>query len=199
MRSGYTGDIADDPQATLNGYERNCLFHHRADGRFVDVAHLAGADLVDDGRALGVADFDQDGDLDLVVQNYRQPTRLLIQEGKPGGAGEGDNWLEVELTGTRSNRDAVGARVRILHGAEGAPARPRVQVREVACGAGYLAQQSFVLHFGLGDDRTVDRIEVLWPSGARQELRSVAANQRLSIVEPLGDRTSGGEVARREP
>ena len=141
-------------QHSLNGYERNCLFRGRPDGTFVDVAYPNAADRVEDGRGLSVLDYDGDGRLDLVLRNYRQPAQLLHN------VGGGNRWLQLRLVGARSNRDAVGARVRVLAGG-------RWQTRVVTAGSGYLSGHSLVQHFGLGAAPRADRVEVDWPSGAR--------------------------------
>ena len=167
---GNEGDPTDVGDASLNGRERSALFRNRGDGRFEDVGYLAHADRIEDGRALVVADFDRDGRLDMLVQNLDEPVALLM------GKGEAGNWLQVELEGTRSNRGAVGALV-IAHQGE------RRQARQVAAGSGFLSSSSPVLHFGLGDAERVDALEIRWPSGARQWLRNIQANQRLHIRE----------------
>ena len=164
---GAPTDVGD---ASLNGYERNAMFWNRGNGRFVDVGYLTGSNRIEDGRGVAVADFDRDGRLDLVVQNLDRSAVLLM------GAGEVGNWLQVELEGTLSNRDAVGAVVTVRIG-------DRVQVRQVAAGAGYLASSSQVLHFGLGAAETVDELEIRWPSGGRQLFEGLRVNQRLSILE----------------
>jgi len=153
------------------------------DGTFIDVAFLSGIDFIEDGRAVGISDFDADGDLDLVVQNYRARTRLLIHQGFEGGSSEGGsfengghNWLQVKLVGTRSHRDAIGARIRVRVG-------DHVQTRQIVCGSGYLSTQSLTAHFGLAGATEVDEIEIRWPSGQTQSIERVAANQRLRIVE----------------
>jgi hypothetical protein len=165
---GAPTDVGD---ASLNGYERNAMFWNRGDGRFVDVGYLTGSNRIEDGRGVAVADFDRDGHLDLVVQNLDRRVVLLM------GAGDVGNWLQLDLEGTLSNRDAVGA-VAMLRTGE------RRQLRQVAAGSGYLASSSRVLHFGLGDDEIVDELEIRWPSGVRQRFDRVRANQRLSISEP---------------
>ena len=169
---GKPGDPTDVGDASLNGYERNALYWNRGDGRFDEVAYLVHADRIEDGRGVAVADFDRDGRLDLVVQNLDKPAVLLM------GRGEAGHWLQVALEGTRSNRAAVGALV-IAHVGE------RRQLRQVAVGSGFLSSSSPVLHFGLGDAERVDALEIRWPSGARQRLENVKANQRLEIREEI--------------
>src|SRR5205814_5954642 len=97
-------------------------------------------------------DYARDGRLDLVVRNCRQPTELLRNRGPAR------HWIQVRLVGTRSNRDAVGARLH-LHTAAG------WQTREVHAGSAYLSGQSLVQHFGLGDATRVDALDIAWPSG----------------------------------
>ncbi len=165
---GTPPDIGD---ASLNGYERNVLFWNQGDGRFVDVAYLASANRIEDGRGVAVADFDKDGRLDLLLQNLDRPAVLLM------GRGEAGNFLSVELEGTHSNRDALGAVVT-------ARVAGRTQVRQVKAGSGFISSSSPILHFGLGDATSVDSLEIRWPSGERQRLTQVAANQRLQLREP---------------
>ena len=164
---GAPPDVGDK---SINGYERNVLFWNQGDGQFVDVGYLTNSNRVEDGRGVAVADFDRDGRLDLVIQNRDRAAVLLMGRGVSG------NWLEVDLEGTESNRDALGAVV-TSHVGETS------QARQVAGGSGYLARSSAVLHFGLGDAKAVDRLEIRWPSGRTQVLTDVAANQRVSVRE----------------
>lgn len=164
---GAPPDIGD---ASLNGYERNVLFWNRGEGQFVDVAYLAGANRIEDGRGVAVADFDRDGRLDLLLQNLEKPAVLLM------GRGEVGRYLQVELVGTHSNRDALGAVVT-------ARAGDRTQIRQVKAGSGFISSSSPVLHFGMADALQVDSLEVRWPSGERQVLTEIATNQRLRVTE----------------
>ena len=174
-----TGSFLDIGQHSLNGRERNCLFRNNGDGTFTDVAWVDGADRVEDGRGLSVVDIDDDGRIDLVIRNYRQPAVVLHN------VGPARHWLELELVGVRSNRDAVGARVRVQTPAGW-------QTGEVHAGSGYLSGHSLVQHFGLGDEPRASAVEISWPSGTRTTLGDVAADRRYRIVE--GD---AGAVALR--
>ena len=102
-----TGSFLDIGQHSLNGRERNCLFRNDGDGGFTDVGFVNGADRIEDGRGLSVLDYDRDGRLDLLIRNYRQPAQLLRN------VGPARHWLALRLVGTRSNRDAVGATLRV--------------------------------------------------------------------------------------
>ena len=165
------GSFLDIGQHSLNGRERNCLFRNNGDGTFTEVGFANGADRIEDGRGLAVFDHDRDGRLDLVLRNYAQPAILLHNRGEAG------HWIAFELRGERSNRDAVGARMRLRAG-------ERWQTRVVATGSGYLSSGSRRQHFGLGDATRVTEVEIEWPSGARQSLRDLAADREYRIVEP---------------
>jgi hypothetical protein len=153
------------------GHERNCLFRNLGDHVFRNVAAEMSADDMRDGRGVAVADFDDDGAVDVLVTNSNAPPALYRNTPAPGR-----HWIEFKLTGTRSNRFAVGARVRVVSG-------QRSQIREVNCGNGYQSQSTFRLHFGLGAAQQVDLVEVRWPGGVVETLKDVAADQLLQIVE----------------
>ena len=159
-------------QKTFAGYEHKALFRNQGNGTFREMAAEAGVDNLRDGRGIAVADFNNDGRLDMFVTNSNAKPNLYLNV-VPGK----NNFLELKLTGTRSNRDAIGARVTVRTGALS-------QIREVNCGNGYAAQSSLRLHFGLSEAGQADRVEVKWPSGTRQVLENVKANQILSLVEP---------------
>ena len=165
------GSFLDIGQHGLNGRERKCLFRNNGDGTFTDVGWVEGVDGMEDGRGLAVVDYDRDGRPDLVVRNYRQPA-VVLRNRLAGG-----HWLELKLTGTRSNRDAVGAVVRVRTGA-------RWQMRVVAAGSAYLSQSSLVQHVGLGPATRADEVAIAWPSGTTQRLVDVAGDRRLAVTEP---------------
>ena len=123
------------------------------------------------GRGCAFGDLDNDGDIDIVVNNLDGPPSLLRNDG-----GNRNNWLMVKCVGTKSNRSAIGARVRVVAG-------ELVQIDEVMSGSGYYSQNDLRLHFGLGPAKRVDLVEVAWPSGGKQTLRGVDANQVLVIRE----------------
>ena len=142
--------------------------------RFVNVSHLLGPDFQEKfvSRGSAAGDFDNDGDLDLLVSNLGERARLLRNEG-----GNRRNWVMIHLVGTTSNRDGIGARVRLTAGGE-------TQTRLRVSSAGYLSQGDHRLHFGLGDVETIDRIEIRWPSGRVQTLEGVTANRLITVTEP---------------
>lgn len=160
------GDLdIDDPQA-------NRIFRNTGDGRFSDVSDHAGEDLRKARlhRGAAVADFDNDGRLDVVVSALNDRPALLMNETRAG------HWLQLKLEGRRSNRSALGARVVCSSGG-------RVQVAWVANSVGYASASDLRVHFGLARDETAD-LRIHWPSGITQELTDVAADQILRVVEP---------------
>jgi hypothetical protein len=168
---GDNGDFINVGIFSLNGYEHKGLYRNQGGGKFLDVGYLTGADRIEDGRGLGILDADGDGRLDLVTNNYLQHARLLMNRSPAG-----NHWLRLQLQGTRSNRSAIGARVVAYHGV-------KRTAREVTSFSGYLSGQSLYLHFGLGQDASVDRLMVFWPSGLRQEFKDLPADAFYRIVE----------------
>ena len=154
-------------------YEQpNLLFRNNRDGTFDEVGadSRSGMRLEKVSRGFAYADYDNDGDLDLLVTNLNGSPDLLENRG-------GQNtWLSLKLIGTRSNRDAIGARVKVTAG-------DLTQIQEVRSGSSYLSQNDMRLHFGLGKHRQVDRVEIRWPSGLQEQLEGVKANQTLTLVE----------------
>ena len=159
-----------------SGHETNNAFLNLGGGRFVDISAVAGLDYADDGRALAVVDWDQDGALDLVTSNRTGPQLRFLGNRNAGGG----HFLALRLEGRRSNRDAIGARVELFL------AGGRRLVRAVRAGDGYLGQSSRWLHFGLGATTAIDRIRVRWPSGLLEEVRGLDADRWYTLREGSG-------------
>ena len=164
----FRGDIS------WNGYEHKVLLRNEgkdASGtlQFTDIAMALGADDIKDVRGMAIADFDNDGALDIIMNSNpgdsgdatkARPTLLR------NNIGSRRNWLAVELTGTQSNRDAVGAMVTIETG--GAK-----QLRLVSAGSGFASQNSERLYFGLNEKTQIDALTVHWPSGRVETIKTI--------------------------
>jgi enediyne biosynthesis protein E4 len=155
--------------------QRKLLFATVDGRRFTEIAKEAGPGFAAAGvgRSLVTGDIDNDGDIDLVVTNNGGPLELLRNDSAAANA------LLVKLVGVKSNRDGIGARLRATVG-------KRTLVREVKSGAGYLGQSDLRAHFGLGASRTVERLQIRWPSGTVETLANVGAGQIVLVREGLG-------------
>ena len=153
--------------------DRAVLYRNNGKGKFVDISESAGPGILEKHSARGAAfgDYDNDGSVEVLVNNQNEPPSLLKQAGKPAG-----NWILLKLVGVKSNRSGIGARVRLT-------ANGMTQSDEVRSGGSYLSQSDLRLHFGLGAARRIDRIEVFWPSGVHQVENNLPVNQVLTIRE----------------
>jgi len=151
-------------------------------GSFVEGATAYGVDSLGDGRGMAMADFDRDGDLDLIITNYKDRAQYYINKVAKG------HWLQVRLRGRQNNRDGVGAIIRIRSG-------NNRQMRVISAGDGYASQFSRVAHFGVGKNEIIEELEVSWPNGIRQIFEGVATDQMIEIDEK---RTDIQRLIRRE-
>lgn len=155
-----------------SGREPNTLFQNRGDGTFDEVGNVLGLYLRLDSRGAAPADLDGDGDLDLVVYNRNNPTVKIFRNDTPGQG----NVLLVDLNGVESEPLAAAAQVIATCGS-------RQVLRQVEIGSGFISQRPPTLHFGLGDCRTVDSLEINWPSGRKQTVNGLDVNHRIIISE----------------
>jgi enediyne biosynthesis protein E4 len=157
----------------------NTLLMNTGDGRFVDVSDRCGDGLrvVRSSRGAGFDDLTNNGLIDVVVLNSRAPPTILRNDAR-----NDNHWLQIQLRGVHSNRDAIGAQVRVTAGG-------RTQLAEVHSGRGYQSHFGTRLHFGLGAIDRAERIEVRWIGGGRDVFEDVEANQRTDVIEGRG----GGE------
>jgi len=123
------------------------------------------------GRGAAFGDYDNDGDIDVYVVNLHDYGVLLRND-----HGNDNKWIKLDLVGTKSNRDGIGARIRISAGG-----KSQIAQKKSACG--YLSQSDPRIHFGLGQESIVEKIEIIWPSGEVQILENVEANKVLKITE----------------
>lgn len=151
------------------------LFRNLGNGTFAEIGSAAGPGIVAAHCSRGAAfgDFDNDGDIDVLIMNVNEPPTLLRND-----APAGNHWIKLRLEGTKSNRSAIGARVVVRYGG-------KTQAQEVLSGSSFLSSSDPRLHFGLGNAKSAD-IEVCWPSGLVEHLSDVSANQFLTLREGKG-------------
>jgi hypothetical protein len=159
-----------------NGYEHDALFRNDGNGQnFTDIAYVSGIDLDTDGRGTAYFDYDGDGLMDVVVVGHRQKTVVLHNQYPVK-----NNWLHVDLVGTKSNRQGVGARLTVRTGT-------KRQIRDMRGGGGFLSSSSVPVAFGLGKAPIVDELTIRWPSGIIQSLKDVPVNRTIRVVETMSN------------
>jgi hypothetical protein len=152
--------------------QKTLLYRNLGNGRFADITAAAGPGFAPrrPSRGLAIGDLDGDGRPEIVIVNMNDKPTLLKN------VGARQNAISITLTGTRSNRSAIGARCTIESGG-------RKQMAEVASGGSFFSQNSFTLYFGLGKSEKVDRIEVRWPAGETQAWPGAPANRTIQLIE----------------
>jgi hypothetical protein len=163
---------------TWSGYQKKKMFRNIRGQDFVEISAEAGVDNDLDGRGVALADFDNDGRLDIFQTNADQTS--LLYHGVTEGGG---NWVQFLLTGTKSNRDAIGARISIRAGG-------LTQIREIDGGNGYAGQSMKRAHFGIGKAANIDDVEIHWPSGRIEKMGPLPPNNLYKIVEGKGYSTN---------
>jgi hypothetical protein len=150
------------------------IFQNEGGGKFRDVSLELGKYFSEEfvGRGACLGDYDNDGDLDIFIVNLNDHS-VFLRNNK----GNQNNWLILKLTGTTSNRDGIGARVKLTAGG-------KTQTAQKKSTTGYLSQNDPRMHFGLAKNEIVDRIEIIWPSGKVQTLENIKANKILEVIEP---------------
>ncbi len=176
VANGHTFQYLDNYDLLIP--QKDQFFRYEGDGIFTDVSAATGVAALPYrvGRGVAFGDYDSDGDVDIFIVNNHDRGVLLRNEG-----GNGNNWLHVKLIGTKGNRDAVGARIRLKAG-------DRIQLREINAGASYLSFNSLTAEFGLAQETTVDWIEVVWLGGDTERFTGIGVNQRVVLREGSGIR-----------
>lgn len=174
VANGHVVDNIHLYKPHLSYAQEDRLYQNGGRGDFSDVSSRGGApfQVRKVGRGTAAADFDNDGDLDLAVSNSGDRPMLLKNEG-----GHRNHWLLIQARGHQSNRFGLGTRVRLQAGGQS-------QLKEISPVDSYLSSSDFRLHFGLGREAVVERVEIHWPSGIRQVLTGIAAGQVLLVEEP---------------
>jgi enediyne biosynthesis protein E4 len=174
---------------TEAGYpQRKVLYQNQRNGSFKDVAEKVGGPLVEPTASRGCAfgDFDNDGDVDVVINPVNDFPVLLRTD-----SATNNNWISIKLVGVKSNRDGVGARIKVV--TDG-----KTQIDEVRSGGSYYSQNDLRVHFGLGKATKAQTIEARWPSGVVDTLNDVAAGQVVFIKEGAGQIKPAAQSAARQ-
>jgi len=168
---------------TEAGYpQRKLLYRNLRNGHFADVSFQAGSGISNPAPCRGCAfgDFDNDGDIDVVVNTVNDYPQLLRCDSKVE-----NNWIKIRTIGTKSNRSGIGARLTCTTHPAG-EAKPHQQIDEVRSGGSYISQSDLRVHFGLGKAEKVEVLEIRWPSGHLDTLKDVKANQLIFVKEGEG-------------
>jgi thiol-disulfide isomerase/thioredoxin len=178
---------------SFSGYERNGLFMSRGDGTYFDISGVSGLDSITDGRGCSFADFDNDGDSDVIITPVQELARLLFKN----NVGQDNGFIRVKLTGTRSGRDAFGTVVRLK-----SPLGTQTKVK--LGGSGFLSASDPRLLFGLGPSEAWQKhyaLVIEWPSGLRETINGVLPGESIHLEEGQGkiERITEQRVTLPEP
>ena len=174
--SGHVYPQVDDLPSGDRYREPKLLDLNQSDGTFCDAQALAGPTILAPraSRGLAVGDLFNDGNVDVVIENLDGSPEVLRNPGLPGR-----HWVSLELAGTKSNRLAIGARLKIVAGG-------MTQTDEIHSGGSYLSQNDLRAHFGLGSATKIDSVEVRWPSGVVDTLKDLTADKGYAVLEGKG-------------
>jgi hypothetical protein len=168
------GDVQSPAMAGRRTIDQpNTIFRNIPGGKWSALTEQAGFTAHPPARHRGSAygDFNHDGKLDLVVTALSAPAEIWMNDSP-----DGNHWLEIALQGTKSNRDGIGARIRVIAGGQN-------QFQYVSTASGYASSSAGPVHFGLASSKKVDELEIRWPSGTVQLLKDVPADQILKVRE----------------
>jgi len=174
-----TGNVYPEVEKYFKEYPHRSprlLYQNLGNSRFKDVSNISGTGITEPKSSRGCAfgDFDNDGDVDVLVMNMNEPPLLLRNDLKSS-----NNWLKIKLVGTKSNRDGIGSRVIVKIG-------ERVQMQELTAQTSYYSVNDSRLNFGLGAAKQADSVEIRWASGQTETIKNVAVNKMVTIKEGSG-------------
>jgi hypothetical protein len=169
---GHVQSLEAAPRITVA--QHNSVFRNLGTMKFAAFTAEAGLAGTAPSRHRGsaVGDLNGDGRLDVVVSAISAPAEIWLNESPPG-----NHWIELALEGTKSNRDGIGARIKVT-------TKSGAQYNHATSACGYASSSAGPVHFGLGSDKVADEIEIRWPSGVVQQLRGIAADRIVRITEP---------------
>jgi len=185
-----TGNVYPEVEKIFKEYPHRSprlVYQNLGNGRYKEVTARSGPGVLAPKSSRGCAfgDFDNDGDVDVLIMNMNEPPLLLRNEYINSQRRERNNWLEVRLVGTKSNRSAIGARVQVK-------SFPHLQTQEVTSQSSYYSHNDLRLHFGLGSSSQAVQVEIRWPNGQTETVKDIAVNQIVSIKEGNGVVKSSG-------
>ena len=179
----YNNDGYLDLLVINNGNDPNFLYRNLGNGRFErEINEILASKLVN-SMGVSTADYDKDGDLDIFITSFGQQKDYLFRN-----RGNGNHWATFKLIGTKSNRSAIGAKIKVRAIIDSAAIW---QVREITAQNGIGGQNSLITHFGLGNAATIDSVVINWPSGIQQTLTNLSVNTHHAITETEGKLVSG--------
>ena len=180
--NGHVYPEVDKQHLGSDYQEPRILYHNKGNGTFEDISASAGPGITTakSGRGLAVGDLWNDGRMSAVVSNMNAPASLLVNQLKSG-----NHWIGIKTIGTKSNRDGIGAKIRVKAG-------ERVLVDEVRSGSSYDSNNDMRVHFGLGHNERVDWVEVRWPSGLTERFSNLQIDGIRSVREGSGAAFNGG-------
>ena len=172
VANGHLMDNISELEKHVSYPQKNLLFRNLGDGTFANVVSESdGLSLKKVSRGAAIGDYDNDGDLDILVTNCNQSPDLLQNE-----VGSRNNWIQIQLDGLKSNRSGFGAKIKVVTG-------EHIQYREVHSGGSYLSFHDIRAHFGVGRAEQIDLLEVKWPSGQIDRKTDLSVNQRYLVIE----------------
>jgi hypothetical protein len=179
-----TGNVYPEVEKLFPEYPHRgprLVYQNLGNGRFKEVTAQVGPGVLTPKSSRGCAfgDYDNDGDVDVLVMNMNEPPLLLRNEYINKQSEQTNNWLQVKLIGTKSNRSAIGAQVQVKSGL-------RLQVQEVTSQSSYYSHNDLRLHFGMGKNQKAGQIEIRWPNGQTETVKDIAVNQTVRIKEGSG-------------
>jgi enediyne biosynthesis protein E4 len=176
VANGHVYPEIDRAGRGISYLQPRILYRNLGNGRFADISSAAGAAILEpsSGRGVAVGDLDNDGTIEIVVNNMNAlPSLLRLDTKSP------NHWIGIQAIGAKSNRSGIGARITCVTG-------KHRQVGEIRSGGSHFSQNDLRVHFGLGSTNRVDLIEVQWPSGVTDRVRGVAADRYVQIREGSG-------------